>query len=357
MKVKIYKTLTVVIIGIAITVILSSCNPLTIDQYSNNNYTQTQQATILVYFTTPPADNKLYDKLVDFMDTAKSTIDVAIYSIDEYKVIDELVKKKNEGLTVRIVTDDYNLKKYPQDYTKLKNAHIPIVSDDSGIDSNYIMHDKFVIVDGKKVWTGSTNFTYSGFAKNYNNSLIIISKDVAKLYDREFDQMFVYKKFKTDKIPLKGHFNIDGTKIDVYFGPGENLVDKVIAMAKSADYSLDFDIYTFTYKTLANVIIQKKKLTKGVFDATQSTNEYSQYEYLKDNGVNVKKDGIDGLLHNKVMIIDEGTDSDPMVITGSANWTNSVEYHNDENMIIIHSDKFAKMYYKEFLNIYNVGVN
>jgi phosphatidylserine/phosphatidylglycerophosphate/cardiolipin synthase-like enzyme len=344
--------------------LLSSCNPLLLKQNNFNedqySYFPTHGATIIAYFTDPPYNNNLAQKLVNFIDTAQSTVDIAIYGLYEKddQVVNELIKKNKSGVKVRVVTDADSLTTYKDDFDKLKSNGINIVSDNEGIESGYIMHDKFVVVDNNKVWTGSTNFTDNGFDNNYNNSLTIFATAVALLYDEEFNQMYVDKKFKTAKNPLNGFFDIDGTKIEIYFGPKDKLIDHVLDEVKTADYSINFDIFTFTYKSLANELITKKAITKGVFDSWQSESKYSQYNYLKNNQVDVKKDGLSyGLLHNKVMIIDEGTDSDPVVITGSANWTNSVENYNDENMIIIHSKKFSKLYYNNFLTIYNKGVN
>ncbi len=363
------KKYLILVVIVATVFILSSCNPLIQHKYSSDNVIPiyTKDATIIVYFTAPPNDCGLEDKLVSFLDTAESTIDMAIYGLNEYhdQVVNELIKKKNEGVKVRIVTDNEAIKEYSDDFGKLKNAGIPIVSDASGVYSDSIMHNKFVVVDNRMVWTGSTNFTDNGFIGNYNNSLTIVATEVALLYDKEFSQMFVDKKFKTDKKALSGTFDIDGTKLEVYFGPKDKLMSKIIDEVKTANCSVSFDIFTFTYRELADELILKKSICKGVFDSWQTDSTYSQYDYLKSNGVNVKKDGLyptdgypgSGLLHNKVMIIDENTNSDPLVITGSANWTRSVENRNDENLLVIHSKKFSKLYYKNFLKIFNQGVN
>ncbi|HXP53063.1 MAG TPA: T9SS type A sorting domain-containing protein, partial [Bacteroidia bacterium] len=40
--------------------------------------------------------------------------------------------------------------------------------------------------------------------------------------------------------------------------------------------------------------------------------------------------------------------SDPLVLTGSHNWTASANSNNDENTIIIHNDTIANLYYQSF---------
>jgi len=47
------------------------------------------------------------------------------------------------------------------------------------------------------------------------------------------------------------------------------------------------------------------------------------------------------------MVVDPSdTCSDPMVLTGSHNWTNSANISNDENTLIIHNDTIANLYYQ-----------
>ena len=69
-------------------------------------------------------------------------------------------------------------------------------------------------------------------------------------------------------------------------------------------------------------------------------------------GMPVYKDDMpDGgdLLHHKFIVIDAGKpDSDPIVITGSHNWTSAADDNNDENTLIIHSSEIASKYLSEF---------
>jgi phosphatidylserine/phosphatidylglycerophosphate/cardiolipin synthase-like enzyme len=62
----------------------------------------------------------------------------------------------------------------------------------------------------------------------------------------------------------------------------------------------------------------------------------------------VRLDGNDGLMHNKVLIIDRR-----IVVTGSYNFTSSAETHNDENVVIISSPEFASRFLEEFQKIYD----
>ena len=60
-----------------------------------------------------------------------------------------------------------------------------------------------------------------------------------------------------------------------------------------------------------------------------------------------------GILHHKYMLIDaDSSESEPIVITGSQNWTTSAEDVNDENTLIIHNAQIAQQYLQEFIARY-----
>ncbi|MEE2919990.1 MAG: phospholipase D-like domain-containing protein, partial [Bacteroidota bacterium] len=59
-------------------------------------------------------------------------------------------------------------------------------------------------------------------------------------------------------------------------------------------------------------------------------------------------------LHHKYCIIDHDEPSaDPVVITGSHNWSSTAENVNDENTVIVHDARVANLYHQEFRGIIN----
>jgi hypothetical protein len=63
-----------------------------------------------------------------------------------------------------------------------------------------------------------------------------------------------------------------------------------------------------------------------------------------------------GILHHKYMIVDqELAASDPLVLTGSHNWSESARVRNDENTLIIHDQGVANAYFQEFVPRFRLG--
>jgi len=92
---------------------------------------------------------------------------------------------------------------------------------------------------------------------------------------------------------------------------------------------------------------------RGIIE--QTSGDAADYDMLLDAGVDVMShEGISGDLHHKYAIIDHAQQSqDPMVITGSHNWSSSAENFNDENTVMVHDARVANLYFQEFTERWN----
>ena len=106
--------------------------------------------------------------------------------------------------------------------------------------------------------------------------------------------------------------------------------------------------FSFTNEDIADALIMKNDLDiRGIFDAQQASNQFSQLKRLKEFGIDVKKDANKYKMHHKVFIIDHQS-----VVTGSFNPTLSADTKNDENLLVVHDDKIAKLFLREFDNLW-----
>jgi phosphatidylserine/phosphatidylglycerophosphate/cardiolipin synthase-like enzyme len=267
------------------------------------------------------------------------------------------------------------------------------------------MHNKFVIVDGSWVWTGSWNFTItdtfgddanrtanirSGHA---NHGVEIRSATLAAAYTAEFEEMWgsntatasnTVSNFHSRKADNGTHqVYVGGKLVEVYFSPSEGALARVNEIvANDADESARFCIYAFSDQTLTDTLKNlwegsTSELTgsltgfkiQGVFESGYWNQYWSSsldmtsvesspdanYSVRWNHAAPVVFDGEDKLLHHKYLIVDEGTASDPFVVTGSMNWSANGEDTNDENTIIIHDAAIANQFYQEFAARYYTG--
>lgn len=197
---------------------------------------------------------------------------------------------------------------------------------------NGLMHNKFCIINNEKIITGSWNPATN--TKTANNMIVITSKNIARNYEDEFEeiQKTPQQKTKNTRVILNSKL------IENYFCPEDNCKQKVLNTLEKAQHSIKFMTYSFTDSQIGDKILEKANSieTKGLFDTTQIS-EWSQYEKLKQYSKAKKR------IHHKTFIIDSQT-----VITGSYNPTGNGNNNNDENILIIHDPKIAAKYLQEF---------
>ncbi len=313
----------------------------------------TETADIIdVYFSEPAQridgdyHNGPEQFLVDAIENAKISVDIAAYNMNLWSVRDAVMDAFHSGLQVRIVMDSDNISDdVPQE---LKAEGINIIGDRR----ESLMHNKFVILDRQDVWTGSMNLTIGSAYFDNNNLIHVYSTDVAENYLVEFDEMFLRDMFGSDVVSDTPHpqVMVGNTQFDVYFSPDDDVAGHIVDLVANATESIFFLAYSFTSDAIGSAIIEKWQagvFVTGLMDEGQiQSNTGSEYDSFRKAGLSVRKDGNSGLMHHKVIIIDR-----KIVITGSYNFSRSAETKNDENVIVIHNPEIAEKYLQEFEKI------
>ncbi len=330
---------------------------------------QTIEATgdyFKAYFTNPPLDQDkpgIEVHLIDLINEADTSIHAAIYELDLENVADALIAAKGRGIEVQIAYDNGQIRDHEdrkEILQRLKNADIPVVPDKRGD----FMHNKFFVIDGKTVWTGSFNITKSAAHRNYENAVVLEVPQLAQNYEREFSEMFNGKLFgpKSPSDTPYPQITINGFDIFTYFAPEDSFMEKVIAEVEKAQNSIDFLAFVFTDVdlgyTMSELALNDDLIVRGVFDANQDMGD-SVCPYMMGRDGNIegngdialKVDGIPGYMHEKFIIIDH-----KILIFGSPNYSNQANKSNDENLLIVHDPEMAEFFEQEFQKVFDQGV-
>lgn len=125
---------------------------------------------------------EIQQQIIDQIRTAKFTIWIAVAWFTDRSLMEELFKKKNEGLNIRlIVLDDEINAKYGFKYEKVcETKRVK----PTGSYAN-IMHHKFCVIDMKVVLHGSYNWTNKA---RWNKETISIDygREIAEKFGSEF---------------------------------------------------------------------------------------------------------------------------------------------------------------------------
>jgi len=216
--------------------------------------------------------------IVDTIESASSTVDVAVQELRLPKIAEALVKQHRRGVRVRVIIEntysrpwsevsaaeiakftDRELAHYNEflqladvdgdgklqrdeinqrdALVMLANGNVPLIDDTAdGSKGSGLMHHKFVVADGKTVIVASANFTTSGIhgdfccdesRGNANNLLKLESSKLADIFTREFEIMWGDGPGgKTDSLfginkPIRGpeQMSVGGGTIAVQFAP------------------------------------------------------------------------------------------------------------------------------------------
>jgi phosphatidylserine/phosphatidylglycerophosphate/cardiolipin synthase-like enzyme len=312
-----------------------------------------------LYFNSPQYPDEeatrvhtIRDGLIEAINSAEETLDISIYELDLEEVGDAILAAEERGVEVRIVTDSDTIEE-DETLIRLHEEKVPMVEDDRSA----IMHNKFMVVDGKAVWTGSYNFTRNGTYRNNNNAIFIQSPELAANFSVEFAEQFEDGKFgpRSPENTVNPEVEIEGTLIETCFAPEDECGLQIAELLFTAENSIHFMAFSFTHDDMGEVIRERADegvLVRGVFEIRSSETDYSEfYDMLKDH-LDVYQDGNPYVMHHKVFIIDES-----IVIMGSFNFSTNADESNDENILIIHNTDIADEYMKEFDRVYDLAEN
>lgn len=309
-----------------------------------------------VYFTTPTGsrDYATYRNGVDYplaaaIDGVQSTLDIAAYEWNSPRLTEAVVNALRRGVRVRMVVDDEGT--FDDDDGTIQQVIDAgaQVRDDS---RSALMHNKFMLLDSAVVWSGSTNFTVNDVYRNNNNLIMLRSRRAVQAYQAEFDEMFTGGAFgprSSDSNSVST--NQDGTPIQIYFAPENDVLRRIVPVIESAQRSIRFMAFSFTEADIANAMIARTQAgvsLRGVFETRGSETQFSELRALYCIGLDVRQDGNPFTFHHKVLIVDER-----IVVTGSFNWSENATTANDENLLIIEDADLAALYLGEFDRVWS----
>jgi len=283
--------------------------------------------------------------LASFIGSARRTLDCAFFELESKRIANALIAAHKRGVRVRLVGDaDY---KKNSEMVMVIDAGIPVVFDERSA----LMHDKFAVVDGASVWTGSFNATDNGAFRNNNNAVMIRSRELAENYSTEFAEMFDRHEFGPTSTANTPHtlVRVGTTDVYNYFSPEDDVPPKIIRYLRAARKSIHFMAFSFSDDEIGSTLIEKHREgidVQGVFESRGSSSAHSEMVRLQPAGVRTWKDGNKYVMHHKVFIIDG-----VWTITGSYNFTASAAKQNDENIVIIKNSGVAQRFEEEYQRI------
>jgi len=296
------------------------------------------------------------DTICSYINMANTTLEIAVWDNGSLAIVNAINNAYNRGVVVRYISSTNSFNSALSGLV----SGVPVLERQSVLASN-VMHNKFVIIDTATVLSGSMNYGNGSMFDDYNNFIIVHNSSLAQNYLIEFNEMWgssgaqpnlTNSKFGPDKTDNTLHsFTIGGSTVESYFSPTDGTTAQIINAINNANHTLDFATFTFTNNDLGDAVIAAKDrgvVVRGIIENENYVG--SEFSGFISEGMNVlSHSSVPYDFHHKYCIIDANFPaSDPTVVAGSHNWSNSAEDEYDENTLIIHDLNIANQYWEEF---------
>jgi phosphatidylserine/phosphatidylglycerophosphate/cardiolipin synthase-like enzyme len=325
----------------------------------------------------------LKEALLNFIALAKDNtcqLRCCFYEFEYEEVLSALNEaRKKRKVDVKVIYDARGQKK--KNTEAIESAGLPasmLIPRTS--DPKYIQHNKFMVLLKNKqpvaVFTGSTNITEKGIFGQCNTGHIIRDKSIAKKY---FAYWTCLKDDPDNAATRAGCLNIqadidelqDG--VTAFFSPRAkkkllSLYSSIVSQSKQ----LVCGMFPFSFnKEIKNAVVADTDYLKYIIidkktkNTSLQSNDFDNviiwggvldtpiYNWLDETHAGKLFKSGTNYIHNKVILIDPLSEA-PLVISGSANFSDNSILHNDENTLAIKGNKnVADFYFTEFARIFN----
>lgn len=243
--------------------------------------------------------------LLRAIETARTSIHIAIYSITDLKIIEKLHQKALQGISVTVLIDP-----------KAGSLPLPAPIQCRAEKGRGLMHRKIVVIDSSLVFLGSANLTPSSLLFHDNLSLGFYNPPLAHFLTHETTGTFTSPPFELFLLPHPG------------------ALPKLLQQLNSAEHSITCAMFTLTHPELTQALIAAH--LRGVrvqvfldYYAARGAGKKAALA-LQSSGIPVKLSQGMQLMHHKWALIDNKT-----LILGSTNWTKAAFTKNRDSLLFL----------------------
>ena len=314
-----------------------------VDPFYKESVLQGKFGETPVFFFLGPSPS-MEKAVVSFIASADKTLDVCVYDLDLPEFAQALLDAHARGVKVRvIIADDNAAKAYAvADHLKQmeKAGLLTLAHNRSGL-----MHNKFMIADQLRIWTGSYNLTRNCSRFNDNHAIVLESPQLAENYEKEWEEIFEKRHGKRFAYPTPHpEVNVGGVVVHNLFTPEDDVRGALVAEMDQATNEIAIMAFSFTDPAMTEAVrraLARQVRVLIVLDSGMATHPGANTKELEAMGANVRMSpGV--LLHHKVIVVDRQT-----VVLGSANFSGGAFDKNDENVLIVRAPNFAQAMLKE----------
>jgi phosphatidylserine/phosphatidylglycerophosphate/cardiolipin synthase-like enzyme len=137
-------------------------------------------------------EGRIKEIVLKELESATSTLDLAIHEITSLEMAQALAKARQRGVKVRVIADSKqaNIRSSKITYLIQQGILVKVL----GGKEKGMMNHRFAILDGDRVLTGSFDWSEASLKWNYENILIIHESEAVAAHQKEFDRLWREKR-------------------------------------------------------------------------------------------------------------------------------------------------------------------
>lgn len=237
-----------------------------------------------------PAD--VARRVTEFLDAAQSTLELALYDVRLPDPVGTMVREAIEGAAARGV--EVRLAYNDEREERAVPVPPPPITERDLIESLAVptkgipgipdlMHHKYVVRDGRSVWTGSTNWTQDAWSLQENVIAVVDSEAVAAAYRENFDELWDTGQVDRSGFGAPKPFDVGGAEVRTWFTPGHgrDLSHRIAEAIGRARRRVRIASPVITagpiLGTLAQEVAEGRLDVAGVVDGPQTSQVFRQW--------------------------------------------------------------------------------
>jgi phosphatidylserine/phosphatidylglycerophosphate/cardiolipin synthase-like enzyme len=348
------------------------------------------------YVFTP--DPEAEDLIIKAIETAKESVDMSMFTFASERIARALVKAKQDGKKVRVVVDKtqsaQNFMEPFVEWLAFHNIEIKTLAgpNEDGSEWAEKNHNKFIILDGKLVATGSMNYTHSAFNTGFENVFFLNEKEDAASFVMYFNDLFRHTRAERvvappqeptmptgeeivaelrgppaplpaaptwPELPARGAVKFHKETFPAAaVRPHDPVQDLLIKAIENSEKTIRLALYEFNLHEVLSALQRAKKrgvkieiiadyshiYPQGLNSKGRERTMSDEYRTLIDEGFEISVlRGVksSGIMHHKFAIFDG-----LMVNFGSYNWAHTAEYNHFES-VMFETEKRRVAFYEK----------
>jgi phosphatidylserine/phosphatidylglycerophosphate/cardiolipin synthase-like enzyme len=338
----------------------------------------------------------LYEALVSFITSSvagTNSLRMAAYEFNYEPLLKVITDTINTGVDIQIVYDARKAVPGDRNNEMVNKYNLSANSIKRTEGKSYISHNKFIVKleNGNpiSVWTGGTNFSEGGIFGHSNVAHVVEDVGVATQFLTYWNELAndpktedlrdtVEQLSPLPQIPVPQNSTVvfsprqDLTALDLYASLGSaatnglfmtfafGINNKFKAVYQNGQANFRLALLEAATRPMENGPEKEAEIARVQALRNMPENVFAIGDFIRtnkfDGWVKEKLSGMNShvkYVHNKFMLVNP-LSKDPVVVAGSANFSDASTSNNDENMLVVRGNtRIADIYLGEFMRLFS----